>query len=48
MMKINSTLSVLCLLLFALPLFATHNRAGEITYRQIDTLTIEATVVTYT
>ena len=48
MMKINSTLSVLCLLLFALPLSATHNRAGEITYRQIDALTIEATVVTYT
>lgn len=28
--------------------FATHNRAGEITYRQIDELTIEATITTYT
>lgn len=28
--------------------FATHNRAGEITYRQIDQLTIEATITTYT
>ncbi|MEM8906492.1 MAG: gliding motility-associated C-terminal domain-containing protein, partial [Bacteroidota bacterium] len=27
---------------------ATHNRAGEITYRQIDDLTIEATITTYT
>jgi len=29
-------------------LFATHNRSGEITYRQIDDLTIEATVTTFT
>lgn len=29
-------------------LLATHNRAGEITYREIDELTIEATVTTYT
>ncbi len=28
--------------------FATHNRAGEITYRQIGNLQIEATVTTYT
>lgn len=27
---------------------ATHNRAGEITYKQIDELTIEATIITYT
>ncbi len=27
---------------------ATHNRAGEITYRVIDGLTIEATIITYT
>ncbi len=27
---------------------ATHNRAGEITYRQIGALTIEATITTYT
>ena len=28
--------------------YATHNRAGEVTYRQIGPLTIEATVTTYT
>ena len=28
--------------------WATHNRAGEIAYRQIDELTIEVTVTTYT
>jgi gliding motility-associated-like protein len=36
--------------LFFLPivLFATHNRAGEITYEQIGTRTIRATITTYT
>src|SRR5690625_8026642 len=29
-------------------LFATHNRAGEITYEQIGPLTIRITLVTYT
>ncbi|MCF0207028.1 MAG: hypothetical protein HUK15_06325, partial [Bacteroidales bacterium] len=28
--------------------FATHNRAGEITYRQVSALTFEVTVITYT
>lgn len=28
--------------------FATHNRAGEITYRQLSELTYEVTIVTYT
>ncbi len=28
--------------------FATHNRAGEITYRQISDLTFEITIITYT
>ena len=28
--------------------FATHNRAGEITYRQLSNLEIEATITTYT
>lgn len=28
--------------------FATHNRAGEITYRQISDLTFEVTIITYT
>lgn len=30
------------------PVYATHNRAGEITYRQISALTFEVTVITYT
>ncbi len=36
------------LLLLCTDLAATHNRAGEITYRQIGPLTIEATITTYT
>jgi|WetSurMetagenome_2_1015567.scaffolds.fasta_scaffold00096_35 gliding motility-associated-like protein len=38
----------LILLLAALPVHATHNRAGEITYRQISDLTYEVTVTTFT
>ena len=34
--------------LFALSLFATHNRAGEIQYRQIGERTIQASIITYT
>lgn len=34
--------------MLALSSFATHNRAGEITYKQIDALTYEITLVTYT
>ncbi|MDR1758715.1 MAG: gliding motility-associated C-terminal domain-containing protein [Bacteroidales bacterium] len=40
-----------CFCLFFLPvmsLFATHQRAGEITYRHIRDLTYEITVITYT
>lgn len=33
---------------FAFKANATHNRAGEITYRQLGALTYEATIVTYT
>jgi gliding motility-associated-like protein len=36
------------LVLWALGTYATHNRAGEITYKQIDELTYEITLVTYT
>ncbi len=36
------------LLIYAWNLSATHNRAGEITYKQIGPLTIEATITTYT
>lgn len=35
-------------LLFSVRAFATHNRAGEITYKQISALTFEVTVITYT
>ncbi len=38
----------LCLLVFLPQVQATHNRAGEITYRQLGPLTIEATITTYT
>lgn len=40
-------LIVICLL-FPICLFATHNRAGEITFKQKDDLTIEVYVSTYT
>lgn len=35
-------------LCWGLHLYATHNRAGEIIYRQLNNLTYEATVITYT
>jgi len=37
-----------CFLLGSVTLLATHNRAGEITYEQIDELTIRAKITTYT
>ncbi len=39
---------ILCFGLIGSTLFATHNRAGEITYRQIGPLTIEVIITTYT
>lgn len=36
------------LIISSFPLFATHNRAGEITYRHLSGLTFEFTIVTYT
>jgi gliding motility-associated-like protein len=36
------------LVLFSVPMQATHNRAGEITYRWIGGLTYEVTITTYT
>lgn len=41
-----TTLLLCCCTIFTA--HATHNRAGEITYRIIDGLTIEATITTYT
>jgi gliding motility-associated-like protein len=40
--------AIVIFVLFVLETFATHNRAGEITYRQISDLTFEVTIVTYT
>ncbi len=41
--------AALCVLLcITVNVFATHNRAGEITYRQIGDFTYEVTIVTYT
>lgn len=45
---IKHLLCIVFVLLASLHLSATHNRAGEITYRQIGPLTIEVTVTTYT
>ncbi|MEZ4911278.1 MAG: gliding motility-associated C-terminal domain-containing protein [Saprospiraceae bacterium] len=39
---------LICILISWQFVFATHNRAGEITYKQIGTQTIEMTVTTYT
>lgn len=47
--RILIIMSVFIALTFiATDLSATHNRAGEITYEQLDDLTIRATIVTYT
>ena len=50
-MRLYSVLKYLPLLLLLCSstiLYATHNRAGEITYRQIGDLSIEVTISTYT
>ncbi len=47
-MILRNLLLTLTFLSFALSSYSTHNRAGEVTYRQIGPLTIEATVTTYT
>ncbi|MCK5824957.1 MAG: gliding motility-associated C-terminal domain-containing protein [Ichthyobacteriaceae bacterium] len=39
---------ILCILLFTVTTYATHNRAGEITYEQIGPLTYKVTITTYT
>jgi gliding motility-associated-like protein len=41
-------LLITVLAIFCFPAFASHNRAGEITYQQIGPLTIRMTVTTYT
>lgn len=44
----NTFLTLALLVLSVDSAYATHNRAGEITYRVIGNLTIEATITTYT
>ena len=39
---------IVCMVYMALPLQATHNRAGEITLTQIDELTYKITITTFT
>lgn len=41
-------LVLFCMLSYCGAVHATHNRAGEITYEQIDDVTIRATITTYT
>lgn len=40
--------SILCLVYLFSPLLATHNRAGEITMKQLDDLTYQITISTFT
>ena len=44
----NKLLIAIILIFISLSMFATHNRAGEITYKQISDFTYEITVITYT
>lgn len=44
----KTILSIFILVQFSAFVFATHNRAGEITYRQISDYKYEITVITYT
>lgn len=48
MKSVNKILLSVCFLLFALSSFATHNRAGEITYKHVSGFTYEFTITTYT
>ena len=47
-MILRNLLFTLLFVFSAVLAYSTHNRAGEITYRQLSPLTIEATVTTYT
>ncbi|MFO7879789.1 MAG: gliding motility-associated C-terminal domain-containing protein [Bacteroidales bacterium] len=48
MKLLNKYLVMIVLMLSGFSALATHNRAGEITYRQISDLTYEITIITYT
>ncbi len=45
---VKKVLSVIFFILLSYALNATHNRAGEITYRQLSGLTFQVTITTYT
>ncbi|PKP50084.1 MAG: hypothetical protein CVT94_03095 [Bacteroidetes bacterium HGW-Bacteroidetes-11] len=47
-LKLNTFFSLLIFLLISTHVSATHQRAGEITYRHISGLTYEVTITTYT
>lgn len=44
----NNLFFVLAVLLLSTQLYATHNKSGEITYRQLNSHTIEGVITTYT
>ncbi|MBK7799293.1 MAG: hypothetical protein IPJ53_09280 [Saprospiraceae bacterium] len=46
--RLRKILLLFLAILNGVGLYATHNRAGEITYIQLSNLTIRATLVTYT
>ena len=46
--RISKYLYLIIIILAPWVISATHNRAGEITYRQLSPLTIEMTITTYT
>lgn len=48
MKSINKIFFSICILLCSISSFATHNRAGEITYKHISGFTYEFTISTYT
>ena len=48
MRSVNKILLSICFLLYSVSSFATHNRAGEITYKHISGFTYEFTISTYT
>ena len=48
MKSMNKIFFSICILLYSISSFATHNRAGEITYKHISGFTYEFTISTYT
>ncbi|MCD6332002.1 MAG: gliding motility-associated C-terminal domain-containing protein [Bacteroidales bacterium] len=46
--KLRNAIFTVILIILPVASYATHNRAGEITFKQIDDLTFRITVITYT